>query len=670
MKPGRNSPCPCGSGKKFKKCCGNSYAGSNLRTKPSSPGNNIADLLQSASQFAQAGQLQQASTLFNNVLRQDPNNINALHLSGVIAAQQGDHAKAKKLIQKAISIKPDVAIMHCNLGNVYKDNGNNREAIECYKKSLTLDSKQAKAHFSLGLGLSEKYEPDLAIASYKKALERDPDYVDAYYNLGVAFSRLNKYRQAIKYHEKTILLRPNHVEAHIHLANIYKDQGKLEQAIEQYDRILALAPNHAEAYMNKVFILNYSPKYIPQEIFQAHIDFTEQFARPFEKDIQAFQQSLDPARKIRIGYVSSDFKTHSVAYFIEPVFAHHDHDNFKIYAYYNRQHNDKVTNRLRGHCDYWRNIAPMSDAEIAEIIRQDKIDILIDLSGYTANNRLLVFARKPAPIQVTWIGYPATTGLSVMDYRITDKNADPEGKTESIHTEELLRLPDCFSCYQAPDIYPEVNSLPAKDTGYITFGSFNNFAKTTPDVIALWAQLLHAIPNAKLTLKSNGLDEIEQQQYIQNSFAEHEVSTERLNLLGSDVDVDAHLNRYNQIDIGLDTFPYNGTTTTCEALWMGVPVITLAGDSHRARVGSSLLNTLGLTELIADTPENYIANARNLAADVNGLSDLRSSLRERMASSPLMDASRFTLNLESTYRTIWKKWCTDELIRANNETRT
>jgi predicted O-linked N-acetylglucosamine transferase (SPINDLY family) len=346
-----------------------------------------------------------------------------------------------------------------------------------------------------------------------------------------------------------------------------------------------------------------------------------------------------------------------VGYFIEPVLAHHDHNRFEVFCYSNLQQEDNVSERLKSRANYWRRIIALSDEQATQKIRADQIDILIDLNGHTGSNRLLVFARKPAPVQVTWLGYPATTGLSTVDYRLTDGFADPVGMTEHLHSEKLIRLPECFSCYRPPADAPEVSGLPAREKGYVTFGSFNNQAKINREVMAVWAKILQAVPGARLTLKNAGLGSKIVQRKVRETFLGWGVEPDRIELLGHDPYESAHLERYRSIDIGLDPFPYNGATTTCEALWMGVPVVALAGQAHAGRVGVSQLSNLGLTELIGNTPEEYVAIATRWARDLERLSQLRAGLRARLAASPLTDAPRFTQNLEQAYRAMWQDWC-------------
>ncbi|MEW6330081.1 MAG: hypothetical protein AB1560_01340 [Pseudomonadota bacterium] len=391
-------------------------------------------------------------------------------------------------------------------------------------------------------------------------------------------------------------------------------------------------------------------------MYAAHREYARRREAPLAALIRAHANDRSPGRRLKIGYVSSDFRRHSVAWFIEPVLAQHDRERFEVHCYANHFQEDEVTRRIMSHADHWCRIFGTPDEGVADQIRADRIDILVDLNGHTAMNRLLVFARKPAPVQVTWLGYPNTTGLSAMDYRLTDGFADPVGQTGHLHSEKLVRLPECFSCYQPPADAPAVSELPARNKGRVSFGSFNKLNKITPGVMKLWAGILRAVPGSRLILKSTGLGEPAMQQTVRDAFMRREVTPDRIELLGHDPSSAGHLGRYADIDIGLDPFPYNGTTTTCEALWMGVPVVTLAGKVHAGRVGVSQMSNLGLTELIARTPEEYIAITTSLARNLEDLARLRSELRDRLLASPLTDAPRFTRNLEQAYHNMWEDW--------------
>lgn len=343
--------------------------------------------------------------------------------------------------------------------------------------------------------------------------------------------------------------------------------------------------------------------------------------------------------------------------FLLPLFRQHDHADYEIICYCDVLKCDGMTDSLRACADGWENIVGWGDERVANKVREDEIDILVDLSGHTTGNRLLVFARKPAPVQISYLGYPGTTGLSAMDYRLTDFLSDPPGTTESLHTEKLWRLPVCNWCYGEPDGAPPVQPLPAGVGGPICFGTFNNFAKASPAILELWAAILNAIPCSRLMIKSGALAEQSVRRRINQWFGWRGIQPERLELRGHEPDISSHLEAYNQMDISLDTFPYHGTTTTCEALWMGVPVVTLAGRTHVSRVGVSLLTTIGLPELIAQSIEEYVTIAAGLAKDLPRLTELRRTLRARMQASPLMDAPRFARNIEAAYRQMWRKSC-------------
>jgi predicted O-linked N-acetylglucosamine transferase (SPINDLY family) len=358
--------------------------------------------------------------------------------------------------------------------------------------------------------------------------------------------------------------------------------------------------------------------------------------------------------RIKIGYISPDFREHSVSYFFLPFLEYHNRDSFEIFCYSEVKREDKITHRIKELSDHWRPIAWLRDRAVAEQVRQDGIDILVDLAGHTAENRLLVFAYKPAPVQVTWLGYPNTTGMPVIDYRFTDEIADPPGEADEYHSEILMRLPDGFLCYGPPDDAPGVSGLPTHKNGRITFGSFNNLPKINPQVIGLWSRLLHQVADSRLLLKSKQFADEHVRQRFLDLFSVCGIGAERLRLLPRVASTAGHLALYHQVDIALDPFPYNGTTTTCEALWMGVPVITLRGDRHAGRVGASILTRLGLEEMIAQNEEAYVDIGVALAASMSALENLRSGLRSRMQSSVLCDGRSFARTMENTFQKVWQ----------------
>lgn len=623
MPPGRNAPCPCGSGKKYKKCCGSN---ANRSRHPGIPDQiDTPGLLVTAMECHQAGDLDRAEQLYRKIIKIDRENDNALNLLGVIALTRGDIAAAIRYIGKAVSLDPAAGEFHFNLGKAFEANGQVAEAIKHYQ--------QAVAIF--------------------------PNYIDAHINLGRIFHIQKREQEAISHFMHALELTPSDGSIHGHLAGALLRVGRIAEAIDHYQAGLALSADANRPVLNSnyLFAINYSPDFTSEQIFSAHLDYAREIAMPLAQFIPRHVNPPIEGKKIRVGYVSADFKAHSVSYFIEPVFASHDDEHYEIFAYYNRRDKDDVSHMLKSYVHQWCDIIDMSDSELSARIQQDGIDILVDLSGHTANNRLLLFARKPAPIQVTWLGYPNTTGLSTIDYRITDSYADPVDITDRYYTEQLIRLPESFSCYHPPQGCPKVSRLPALSTGVITFGSFNNLAKVTQNVIEVWSRILQKVKNSRLMLKTDALSEDAVRKKILMAFKDQGIDENQLLLLGSDPSQLEHLQRYSMVDVALDTFPYNGTTTTCEALWMGVPVVTLEGEAHVSRVGVSQMNNLGLPELIAVTEDEYVDVAAQLAAELDLLSQMRMSLRERMSASPLMNSPRFTRYLEAAYRKMWIDWC-------------
>jgi protein O-GlcNAc transferase len=450
---------------------------------------------------------------------------------------------------------------------------------------------------------------------------------------------------------------PDNVEALNLLGRICRAKGQFDEALIYVRRAVRIRPDNYGLYQNLVFSMLYNSRHVAHTLFSEHLQLARQFEGTLLPGVLPHANEKTPNRRLKIGYVSPDFRRHSVAYFIEPILLSHSREHFELFCYSLTSLEDEVTARMKRYADQWKNIAGMEDHQAAELIRTEGIDILVDLAGHAYNSRILIFARKPAPVQASWIGYPATTGFSSMDYKIVDGYTDPPGVTEQFYSEKLMRLPGCFLCYLPDKDSPEVGTLPVLISGEITFGSFNDFAKVTPEVVALWSAILKRIPDSTLMLKAISFSDRGIHQYVNDMFAKHGIDSERIELLPFAASFPEHLSLYNQIDIGLDPFPYNGTTTTCEALWMGVPVVTLAGNTHASRVGVSLLSNIGLPELIAETPDEYVAIAVTLAADVNRLQSLRARLRAAMEQSPLTDAARFTLNLENCYRKMWETWC-------------
>ncbi len=476
-----------------------------------------------------------------------------------------------------------------------------------------------------------------------------PADAEAWYHLAGADLSRRHVLAGITFLKETVVRDPHHVSAWIDLGCAWKKLREINRAMECFQRAVDLDPASVIAHDNLVFTMLFSDHYSPDKVFEAHLAWAARHGSP------AAPPPLTPpaAERLRIGYLSADFREHSVASFIEPVLASHDRSRFELFCYHSHPERDDVTARIRSQADHWRDISGMGDDEAAGLIRADGIHILVELSGHTAWNRLPLMARRPAPVQVTWLGYPYSTGLGAIDYRITDAVADPPGMSEQWHSERLVRLPGTFLCFQPPDA-PEPPGLPpCRTNGHVTLASFNNLAKVSPTMLRRWRDILARIPDSRLLLKAEVFGDPEASRWVVQRL---ELPAERLVLLGKTPDRTAHLALYGQVDIALDTFPYNGTTTTCEALYMGVPVVSLAGRTHAARVGASLLGTVGLADLVAGTEARYVETVVNLASDLTRLSRLRLDLRGMMTASPLMDRQGFTASLEAEYRLMWHRF--------------
>ena len=496
------------------------------------------------------------------------------------------------------------------------------------------------------------------MATYRKALELKPDNVKALNNLGLALAGQGKLDEAVDGYRRAVELKPDHANAHNNLGLALMNQGKLDEAVTAYRKALELEPDHANAHNNLLLCMNYDAQTSQHEILAESRRWDDVHAVPRAADERSHPADRNAERRLRVGYVSPDFRRHSVSHFLDPVIAGHDRRSFEVFCYAEVVKPDDETARFRSLSDGWCSTVGMTDSLVAARIREDGIDILVDLAGHTGKNRLLVFAERPAPVQVTWLGYPNTTGLSAMDYRLTDAIADPEGDADALHTETLVRLPNGFLCFAPAADAPEIGGTPALTTGRVRFGSFNNLAKVTPDVVETWARILHRIPKSDLVIKNRSLADEETRERYLEMFGAHGIDPGRVESCSWIASRTGHLGAYNQVDIGLDPFPYNGTTTTCEALWMGVPVITLRGDRHSGRVGASILTQVSLAGLVAETTAVYVEKAVALASDLDRLSALRSDLRRRMQISPLCDPEGFTRDVETAYREMWRRVCT------------
>ena len=590
---------------------------------------------------------------YRNALVLNPDFAEAYFNIGVILKKQGKPDQAICSFQKCISLKIDHVEAYNEMGRAFKEQDRLDEAIGCYQKIIKIDTEYAEAYNNIGVILKQKGKYGEAVLFYRNAIHLKPDYPLAYNNLGAVLHEMNRLDEAASSYKTALRLNEAYANAHYNLANVYQNQGRIREAIAEYRQALEIEPDHLPAYQNLILTMYYNEAINNEEIFSETRTWWARLSKSFAG---SFEHSHIPeeSRRLRIGYVSPDFRRHSVSYFFLPLIEAHDRSNFEIFCYAEVKQPDGVTERIKRMCDGWRSTLGLTDAAVADQIYRDNIDILVDLAGHTKNNRLPVFALKPAPIQVSWLGFPGTTGMTVMDYRLTDNFADPEGQTDRYHAETLVRLPKGFLCYSPPDDAPKIRRLPALENDRITFGSFNNLAKINERVVMVWAQILHKVKDSCLLIKGKALaDQSTKDGYVQ-LFLKNGIPSERIEIISYVPSISEHLSFYNKVDIGLDTFPYNGTTTTCEALWMGVPVITLLGNRHAGRVGSSILTRIGLEELILESEQKYVSKATELALGRKKLNSLRDEMRNRMEKSSLCDAKSFAQDMEAIYRYIRK----------------
>jgi predicted O-linked N-acetylglucosamine transferase (SPINDLY family) len=619
--------------------------------------NNLGMLLQAQ------GKLEEAVAQYQHALALEPNDAGAHNNLGVAFQAQGKLDEAVAQFQCAATLKQDYMEAHLNLGTALRGQEKLDAAVAQYQRALMSRPDHAVAHKYLGDALADQGKFDDAVTKYRRALSLRPDYADAHNNLGNAHKNQGKLEEALAAYQLALSLKPDNAETHNNLGTLLKDQGKLDEAQAQFQRALTLKPDLVAAYDNLLFCLICDERLSAAELYAAHKEWDTWYGQvmPPPKNYQNRQLA---GRRLRIGYVSGDFRRHSVAWFFEPLLAAHDRGAMEIFCYAEVKSPDEVSERFKSLADHWRVTVGSSDAVVASQVAADGIDILVDLAGHSAGNRLGVFACKPAPVQATWLGYPSTTGLSAIDYRLVDAVTDPEDEAMPVDSENLVRLGAPFLCYGPPPDAPAPAPPPSLSDSNITFGSFNNPAKLSDATIAVWAELLSRVPGSCLLLKGLPFADASTRARYHDRFLRHGVPSERITLLGNIPDQAQHLALYRGIDIALDAFPYNGVTTTCEALWMGVPVVALRGHRHSGSVAASILASVGLDELIAADVEEYVDIAADLAHDRSRLTHLRSALRSRMAASPLCDASRFARNIEAAYRAMWRQRIGPEITDA------
>lgn len=759
QKPGRNDPCPCGSGKKYKQCC--LLTGQTAVTAAAEHGAagdrpSLAAARQGAQALLAESRLEAAAELLQPWTQEAPGatvDAEALHLLGVVRYRQQRIAEAKTLFQQAIALQPKAFLFHSNLGNLLYATSDYAAAAQALRRCLALQPDFAPAYMDLGGALVNLGQPEEAVASYRESLRLKPGMADthlnlgralyllerwteaeaafrdglklapnssdgyldlgnllqrrgdragavnafmrsiaanpkqirAYYNLGILLDEVKRYDDALAVYQQGLEVDPAHAPflagmaaihlhqshyeagldcarqalaldpklatAHSYLGSIQRQLGDAQAALASYARSLQFDPDNTDTIQNYLFILLYSHEHSAAEVFSEYTRLGAALEAPYQALWPVHRNNRDAMRRLKIGYVSGDFRLHPVASFLAPVMGQHDHDQFEIHCYDNHLLQDDVTEQLMAQSDHWLAVTHMTDDELAARIMADGIDILIDLSGHTAHNRLLTFARKPAPVQMNWIGYPSTTGLTAIDYRITDDGMDPPGLSERYHTERLIHLPNAWAFQSYPSA-PPVNDLPALTSGEFMLASLNLVTKINPPVVQLWSRILQALPQARLMLANIGSRLTSER--LLAMFASHGIAAERL-VLQPRVGMTEYLALHHQIDLGLDPFPYNGGTITNHALWMGVPVVTLPGERTASRMGVMLLQRVGLQNLIARDEDNYVNIVVELAHDLPRLQAIRQDLRRRMQTG-INDAAEITRNLEAAYRQAWQDW--------------
>lgn len=577
-------------------------------------------------------------------------------LEEALRLQQGaKHRELVALCESVLQRKPQnvealqlLAVALCALGR-------SREGLAHLRRVSALTPKVAEAHANLATVLAATGDTEGAIAGFREAARLRPDFAEAWSGLAALLKTQGRYDEAEHCCRSGLSANGRHAGLYHVLSGALFEQGRVGEAIDCVRAALAANPDLPAAHSDLVRMLNYVDAQEPAAIYEEHRAWDERHARALTQAALPHRNDPDPARQLRVGFVSPYFRKHAMTFFFESIVEHHDRRGMEILLYADVAQQDEYSERLKGYGAKWRPTADLNDDQLARVVREDAIDILVDLSGHTPYNRLLAFARRPAPIQVTWNGYPNTTGMTAMDYRITDAFSDPPGTTEALHSERLARLPDIYMTWRPPTDAPDVGALPALGSGHITFGSFNSCFKITPALVALWGRILQAVPHSRLmllTITSRGAE-----QYIRDLFSGHGISPNRLEFRPR-MTHEEFLVTHQRADIALDTFPYHGTTTTCFSLWMGLPVITLAGPTHVSRVGVSLLSNLGAREWIAHSRDEYLEIAAKLASDRAALAATRSGLRQKMLDSPIADGVRGARALESAFRKMWSDWCT------------
>jgi len=575
-----------------------------------------------------------------------------VHLGLAIQAQ-GRLEEAAACYQRAAELQPELVEAHYDWGNALRALDRPEQAIGRFRQALQLRPELAEAHLALGNTLLDLSFHQEAVTAYRQAVRVRPDYAEAYNNLGVALQGLGQLDEAIACHRRAVALRADYAEAYNNLGQALQGQACLDEALDCLRRAVVLRPELPYLHSNLVYAMQFSPRCDAAAIWQEVQRWQQRHAAPLVTGSARHPNDRAPERRLRVGYVSPDFRTHPVGRFLLPLVEAHDRQQVEVFCYASVRVPDELTERFRTVADVWRDVRRLSDEQLAAGIREDRIDVLVDLSMHMLGNRLLAFARRPAPVQVSYLAYCGTTGLKAIDYRLTDSYLDPPGGDESCYAEQSVRLPDCYWCYRPVLDTPPPHEPPSAASGRVTFGCLNNFCKLSAETRDAWGRLMAAVPASRLLLHAHAGSHRDR---VRGTLAAAGVDPQRVEFVDL-LPTREYFGVYRQIGVALDPFPYGGGTTTCDALWMGVPVVSLAGRTAVGRAGLSILSNLGLADLVAHDVEQDVQLAAGLAADLQRRAELRATLRTRMQGSALMDAPLGARHVEQAFRQIWRRWC-------------
>jgi len=607
--------------------------------------------------YRDMGRFTEAEACFRAAIAIDAEYASAYNNLGITLRDLGRLEEAKAWLLQGTALNPESSKAFNNLGLVLKELGQTQEAESAYRRSLSIAPDYAPAYCNLGILLKSQMRFEEAEASMRAAIQLQPDFAEAYNNLSLVFKEQGRLTEARDSVLSALEINPGYLDALSNMGTIFMDQGRVQEAESYFRKALEVNPDYDRAYSNLLFCMTHNEEVDAQTLAVQHALYGQRFETPLKPDWALHTNSKDPERVLQIGFVSADFRNHPVAYFIEPVLEHlTKNTRLVLHAFANSMTEDDVTQRLRSHFHYWHQVTPMLDPGLDEYIRACGIDILIDLSGHTSGHRLLAFARKPAPIQASWLGYLGSTGLTAMDYYLTDRWWMPPGQLDDQFTEKLLRLP-AYASFLPAETSPPVHALPAQKNGYLTFGSFNRISKLSRNVIQVWSTLLRELPDSKLIIAAMPVNGDRGQ--LASWFAEEGIDAERI-MFHARSTMEDYLALHGQVDIALDTFPYNGGTTTWHAVWMGVPTLTIAGDMPQGRISTSILEQVGLHGFVASDKQDLVQKALFWAGHLDELAQIRVSLRERFTCSPAGQPPVLADALSRAFHQMWRRWIKNE----------